>query len=139
MKKGFKSLFVIFFLFISCADEDRVNEDNFEADLTGRWNRSDYQVEGEIVSTYTFRSNSTYTYRIDWFGFNGKSKTELTDSSESTGVFGVEGDSIFFQNFEFNSEFSSKFWIKDDVLKLEYITYPADAPVLTQMEYNRVD
>jgi hypothetical protein len=140
MEKGFiTSLIVLFFVITSCTDNNKVAEENFEPDLTGSWNRTDDQAEGNIVSTYTFKSNSSYIYRIDWFGFNGEPKTELTSSSESTGVFKVEGDSLFFQNLNYGSGLNSKFWIEGNVLHLEYISYPADAPVLTQMKYNRID
>ncbi|MGN7515763.1 MAG: hypothetical protein ACTHOM_15400 [Allomuricauda sp.] len=124
---------LVLLLSISSCSKDSSKAENIAVDLIGSWSSSNDQAEGKIVSTYTFNDNSTYLFRTDWFGFNGEPKTKLTEFSENSGAFEVERDSLFLGSF------SSRYWIKEDVLYLEYITYPADAPVLTQMKYNRID
>ena len=138
MKNGFFGLLVLLFLAVSCTKEDEGSE-GFTPDLLGSWSQTYEQEQGIIVENYTFNVNSRFERRIDWFGFNGAPKTELTESSEYTGTFKVDGDSLFLRNLEGKGGLNSKFWIKDNILHLEYITYPADAPVLTQMKYERID
>tara|TARA_R110002012_G_scaffold85005_1_gene212027 strand:- start:13872 stop:14285 length:414 start_codon:yes stop_codon:yes gene_type:complete len=137
MRKGFFGLLALL-LIVSCTKDDGQSE-GFPPDLLGSWSKTYEQEQGIIINNYTFNENSTFKRRIEWFGFNGAPKTELTESSEYTGTFEVEGDSLFFRNLEGQGGFDSKFWIKNNVLHLEYITYPADAPVLTQMKYERID
>ena len=138
MKKEFFGLLALLFLIVSCTEDDGQRE-GFASDLLGSWSKTYEQEQGIIINNYTFNDNSTFKRRIEWLGFNGAPKTELTDSSEYTGTFKVEGDSLFFRNLESEGGFDSKFWIENNVLYLVYITYPADAPVLTQMEYKRID
>jgi len=137
MNKGFLGLFISF-LIVSCNKADEPTQD-FEPNLLGTWSETYEQEQGTIINNYTFKVNATFKRRIEWLGFNGAPKTELTDSSEYTGIFKVEGDSLFFRNLEGEGGFDSKFWIENNVLYLEYITYPADAPVLTQIQYKRID
>ena len=137
MRKGFFGLLALL-LIASCTKDDGQSE-GFTPDLLGSWSETYEQEQGIIVENYTFNVNSRFERRIDWFGFNGAPKTELTESSEYTGTFEVEGDSLFFRNLEGQGGFDSKFSIKNNVLHLEYITYPADAPVLTQIKYERID
>ncbi|MBA4744624.1 MAG: hypothetical protein H2058_05155 [Muricauda sp.] len=137
MSKGFIGFF-IFLLIVSCNKADEPTQ-GFEPNLLGSWSKTYEQEQGIIINNYTFNVNSTFKRRIEWFGFNGAPKTELTESSEYTGTFEVEGDSLFFRNLEGQGGFNSKFWIKNNVLHLEYITYPADAPVLTQIKYEKID
>lgn len=138
-KVGIKSLGVLFVLALSCTSNDDVNEAGLAMDLMGSWDQMTEQEAGKIVFTYTFNEDSSYLYKVDFYGFNGKPKTERTDSSETSGTFEAEGDSLFFKRPGYEGVFKSKFWIEDNVLNLEYISYPADAPVLAQMEYQRVD
>ena len=138
MKKEFFGLLALLFLAVSCTKEDEGRE-GFAPNLLGSWSQTYEQEQGVVVNTYTFKVNSRFERRIDWFGFNGAPKTELTESSEYKGAFNVEGDSLFLRNLEDKGGLNSKFWIKGNILHLEYITYPADAPVLTQMKYERID
>ncbi len=138
MRKGIFGILALWFLVVSCSNEDDTRE-YFTSDLLGSWSQAYDQEQGIIIENYTFNENSRFERRIEWYGFNGAPKTELTESSENKGIFEVERDSLFFRNLEGKSGFDSKFWIKNDALYLEYITYPADAPVLTQMKYERMD
>ncbi|KAB5485658.1 MULTISPECIES: hypothetical protein [Flagellimonas] len=140
MKKTFlASICTLFVLMVSCNDNDDDYGKSSVADLLGQWSDTFDQGDGKRISSYTFMEDSTYEFRSDSFGFNGKPLTELTGFSEISGVFEVEGDSLILRATQSEGFFKSKFWIKGDVLHLEYISYPADAPVLTQMEYDRVD
>ncbi|MEE1964482.1 hypothetical protein V1387_17470 [Allomuricauda taeanensis] len=133
------SIYFLFVLLASCNDNDDDHGESSMADLLGQWSDTYDQGDGKRISSYTFMGDSTYEFRSDSYGFNGKPITELTGFSEVSGVFEVEGDSLILQAAQSEGVFKSKFWIKDDVLHLEYISYPADAPVLTQMEYDRID
>ncbi|WP_108425469.1 hypothetical protein [Flagellimonas amoyensis] len=140
MKKAvLASIYTLFVLMVSCNDKDDDHGESSVADLLGQWSDTFDQGDGKIITSYTFMADSTYGFSSDFFGFNGKPLTELTGFSEVSGVFEVEGDSLILRAAQSEGFFKSKFWIKDDVLHLEYISYPADAPVLTQMEYDRVD
>ena len=139
MEKIFvKSLFLLLFLATSCNHEDDGIEETNASDLIGSWSETRNQGDGLTISTYTFESDFTYEFEFESFGYNGKPITELTGSSEIHGTFEVETDSVIFRTSS-SGFLKSKFWIEDDVLHLEYISYPADAPILSQLEYNRVD
>jgi hypothetical protein len=139
MKKIFvKILIVLLFFISSCADNDDANDENSTTDLIGSWSKTRNQGDGLTISTYTFEGDFTYEFESESFGYNGKPITELTGSSEIHGTFKVEVDSLIFRTSS-SGFLKSKFWIENNVLHLEYISYPADAPVLTKMEYNKVD
>ncbi|MDF0708647.1 hypothetical protein [Flagellimonas okinawensis] len=138
MTKGFYLLLLLSAVLTSCSGDDTIAGAS-ENDLMGSWVRTDDQQDGSIVTTYSFHGDLTYRYTTEWFGFNGEPKTVMTSFSRTNGLFDVEGDSLFLQSLEYQGGFNAKFSIFDDVLYLEYITYPADAPVITKLNYHKVD
>jgi len=146
---------------------DKVAEVNYqEEDLIGVWQRTDVIPSGlseadfryfDMELNYTFNSDGTYSYKVNFYGFKDENPDEIIGQSENLGTFEIKGDSLFIKDLQntswekgFNPEpdttyfenaasYGSRFEVKEDVLTLYYISYPADAPVKTQMSYERVD
>jgi hypothetical protein len=140
--------------------------DDLESEVIGTWSRTDVIPSGrteadfryfDTVFAYTFNSDDTYSNTIDFYGFKDENPDEIIGQSETIGTFQVKGDSIFIsakQNtswekrfkpepvmtqYEENEVYGSRFEIVENTLTLYYISYPADAPVPTQMSYERVN
>lgn len=105
---------------------------------------------------YEFEADTNYSYTVDFYGFEDENPDEIIGSSVRKGTFEIDGDSIFFRDTEtvswekgfkpepetriLNGEkYGSRFSIVGSTLTLHYISYPADAPVQTQMEFERFD
>lgn len=153
-------------LLLSCEQYTGGSADDFESDIIGTWGHTDNFPSGlseadfrffDMVFTYTFNSDATYSHNIDFYGFKDENPDEIIGQSETVGTFEVREDSIFISarkntSWEkgFNPEatttvypenegYGSRFEITDKTLTLYYISYPADAPLLTQMSYQRID
>ncbi len=150
-------------LFFSCEDSDSVSEPYSGEDLIGSWVRIDRIPSGRsesdfryfnMESTYKFGGDSNYSYTVDFYGFEDDNPDEIIGSSLRKGTFEIVGDSIFFRDEQTTSwekgfmpepetrilngeKYGNKFAILDRTLTLSYISYPADAPVQTQMTYER--
>tara|TARA_R110001583_G_scaffold111363_1_gene260407 strand:- start:6124 stop:6624 length:501 start_codon:yes stop_codon:yes gene_type:complete len=157
------SIFFISFLFYSCETDDSVPVDEYGAALLGSWSRTDVIPSGgseadyryfDMVATYRFLSDYSYSYTIDFYGFEDDDPEEIIGSSENTGTYRVEGDSVFIkamvntswdkvfqpnpETIDLNVEaYASRFKIVDDKLTLYYISYPADAPIAAEISYIR--
>ena len=109
-----------------------------------------------MESTFKFRADTNYSYTVDFYGFEDENPDEIIGSSVRKGTFEIVGDSIFFMDTETISwekgfrpepetrildgeKYGNRFTILGRILSLSYISYPADAPVQTQMEYERTD
>lgn len=109
----------------------------------------------DIEWTYKFNSDASYSHLINFYGFDDEDPDEIIRQSETFGTYEVKRDSVFIQakvitSWEkgFNPEpttmtlsgeaYGSRFKITDDSLSLFYLSYPADVPVQTQMDYKRV-
>lgn len=151
-------------LLYSC---DKVAEVNFQQeDLIGKWQRTDVVPSGlseadfryfDMELNYSFNEDGTCSYKVNFYGFKDEDPDEIIGQSENIGTFEVKGDSVFIKDLQntswekgFNPEpdtihfegaasYGSRFEINDNVLTLYYISYPADAPMQTQMSYERVD
>lgn len=105
--------------------------------------------------TYIFESDNTYIDKIDIFGLNDNSIGERTSWVLTTGQFKIKGDSLFLfaeertsWEKEFNpvrqkerlnnNLFQSKIKLTKNIMVLDYLSYPADAPVKTIMSYKKV-
>jgi len=163
MRNAF-GIFACIFVLYSC---DNLGVGNYqEEDLIGLWQRVDEIPSGrseadfrysDMESTYVFNDDNTYSYKVNTYGFKDENPDEIIGQSENLGTFSVKGDSIFLKDLQntsweknFNPEpdtiyfedlesYGSRFEIKDNVLTLYYISYPADTPIQTQMSYKRVD
>lgn len=149
----------------SCEDSESVSESHQNGELIGNWNRIDRIPSGRsesdfryfnMESTYRFGTDDQFSYTVDFYGFEDENLDEIIGSSVRKVTFEIEGDSIFFRDLEvitweegFNPEpqtitlsgekYGNKFTILNRTLTLSYISYPADAPVHTEMEYQRKD
>ncbi|ASV31427.1 hypothetical protein [Maribacter cobaltidurans] len=157
----------IFLLFtsISCEKEDGITSELRGNAIIGTWNHIDEIPSGGIREDYryfdvetlhTFELDGTYTYKVNYYGFKDENPNELMGQSENKGTFEVNNDSVFMRVFEntswekgfkpkpetipLNGEaYGNRFTIKNETLTLYYISYPADAPVQTQMSFKRVE
>ncbi|KAA2216509.1 hypothetical protein [Maribacter flavus] len=166
MKNSFlPSLFFVLILSISCEKEDGINAELRGSSIIGTWNRFDEIPSGGIREEYryfdeetlhTFELDGTYTYKVNYYGFKDENPNELMGQSENKGTFEVNNDSVFIRVFEntswekgfkpkpetilLNGEaYGNRFTIKNETLTLYYISYPADAPVQTQMSFKRLE
>lgn len=148
-------------LFLSCEKTDSVSGDV----LIGTWQLTESIASGRTAadfryftmeSTFRFERDAKYSYTVDFYGFEDENPNEIIGSSERIGTFEVQGDRIFFKDIETTSwekgfnptpqtttlngqAYGNRFEIAENVLTLFYISYPADAPVPTQMSYKRVE
>jgi hypothetical protein len=143
-------LFFFTLIFISCGKED------IKESLLGKWQRSEaLQPNGLMRKAYIFETDGTYIDKIDFFDFNGNSVDELTSWILTTGKFKIKGDSLFLfaeertswdkdfnpvqQKERLNNNlFQSKIKVTKSTMVLDYLSYPADAPVRTRMSYKKV-
>ncbi|VAW10420.1 hypothetical protein MNBD_BACTEROID03-2499 [hydrothermal vent metagenome] len=151
MKRVYSFCLVFLTLFfISCEKKD------IKESLLGKWQRSDaLQPGGLMRKAYIFEADGTYIDKIDFFGFNGNSIDELTSWILTTGKFKIESDSLFLfaeertsWDKDFNSVqqkerlnnnlFQSKIKVTKSTMVLDYLSYPADAPVQTRISYKKV-
>lgn len=166
MKNSFlPGLFFVLILSISCEKEDGINAELRGSAIIGTWNRIDEIPSGGIREEYryfdvetlhTFELDGTYTYKVNYYGFRDENPNELMGQSENIGTFEVNNDSVFIRVFEntswekgfkpkaetilLNGEaYGNRFTIKNETLTLYYISYPADAPVQTQMSFKRLE
>ncbi|WP_430966714.1 hypothetical protein [Spongiimicrobium sp. 2-473A-2-J] len=152
-------------LFLSCKKSDSVFGPGLDNALIGTWQRAESIPSGRsaadfryfvMESTFRFGKDATYSYTLDFYGFEDENPNEIIGSSERIGTFEVKGDRIFFRDIETTSwengfnptpqtkalngqVYENRFEIAENVLTLHYISYPADAPVQTQMSYKRVE
>ncbi|TLF43037.1 hypothetical protein [Maribacter aurantiacus] len=166
MKNSFlPGLFFVLILSISCEKEDGINAELRGSAIIGTWNRFDEIPSGSIREEYryfdvetlhTFELDGTYTYKVNYYGFKDENPNELMGQSENKGTFEVNNDSVFIRVFEntswekgfkpkaetilLNGEaYGNRFTIKNETLTLYYISYPADAPVQSQMSFKRLE
>lgn len=162
----FISLFGLVFCSVSCEEYIGIGADDIDGSILGTWHRTDEIPSGssaadfryfDIISTYTFNLDATYSNKSDYYGFKDENPTEIIGQSETIGTFNIKGDSIFIisrqntswekgfkpvpETIEYNENigYGSRFEVVDKTLTLYFISYPADAPVATQMSYKRVD
>ena len=135
-------LIMLSVLLVSCKKKDDVKVAKRDI-LTGSWSET---------------SQKPYN-RILHFETDGKFSMEVLDNTGYAnltlkGKYVIEGDSLTVTLLEsveqqgggkeiktlINNKIFEKgtFNVKDFVLTLNYITYPADAPVLTQAKYNKI-
>ena len=148
----------------SCHKENAVALDEYESEIVGSWSRTDVIPSGvsntdlryfDMITTYTFDADKQYSYKVEFYGFEDENPEEVMGSSENIGTYEVRGDSLFIkaevntsweEGFQPNPHtiqlngrvYGNKFSIVADRLLLYYISYPADAPVPTQMGYDKV-
>lgn len=148
---------------LSCNSD---NDDSIDlTKLSGTWKRLDVISSGhteedlryfDMETIYDFSQDETFSFKVNFYGFKDTNPDEIVGQSINRGTFEVEGDSLFVKastNLSWDSEYSPepettlldgsfdgfRYEIKDNILTLYYISYPADAPVATQISYNRVD
>lgn len=137
-------------LFTSCSKED-------DGLLMGTWtNKKDAQPNGYYVYELRFFNDSAFIAKTSAFGiYTGQAQNDLTAWFEHSGYYSqnvnklylfsnkytfldtfygdqsqtIIKDEILFQNCTFK--------ISDNILELNYTTFPADAPVNTVMQYKR--
>ncbi len=137
---------------------------NAKSALLGSWQHIEKIPSGhseadfryfDVEWIYEFNSNATYSHLVNFYGFDDENPDEIIGQSETLGTYEIKRDSVFLKgkamtSWEkgFNPEptttklsgeaYGSRFEITDDTLSLFYLSYPADAPVQTQMDYKRL-
>ncbi|MFD2099183.1 hypothetical protein [Flagellimonas iocasae] len=140
MEKIFvKGFFVLFLFVVSCSDDESGNKEVSATHLIGSWSRTVENSEGKTIETYMFKNASGYTHNYQVYGFGHGPVTELGYETEDSGDFRVEGDSLFLEPNGATGNFSTQFWVSENALYFRYTSSPADAPVTSQLHYDRVD
>lgn len=158
-------LVFLIFSFSSCEKENDVSVNFSIESLVGTWSRIDVIPSGrsaadfryfDMETIHTFGIDGSHSNKVNFYGFKDENPEEIIGQTENKGTFRIKSDSVFIRATEltlwekgFNPEpetvelngaaYGSRFEIKDNLLTLYYISYPADAPVATQMSYQRVD
>lgn len=163
MKKNIQTTKLILFLisiFISFScekkDDDKLINDN---ELIGTWVDTVYaKPSGYRVYELIFNSTSSFTDKSSSYGiYNDQDNDELSGWFVRTGNYEVNNnklkliskkvvswDSFFGGNPVTSSETqiifeNCTFTINRNILELNYITYPADAPENTTRRYKKLD
>lgn len=137
---------------------------NAKSALLGSWKHIEKIPSGhseadfryfDVEWIYKFNSDASYSHLINFYGFDDEDPDEIIGQSETSGTYEIRRDSVFIKAMAitswekgFNPEpttaklsgevYGSRFKIIDDTLSLFYLSYPADAPVQTQMDYKKV-
>jgi len=150
-------------LFYACEDrDDDINIDNnIYSALTGTtWIDTVFvsQDDSYYVDQLTFNDDETFTAKFSSYGiYPDQSKNELSGWFVYTGNYTVSDDSLYFianqvtsWDLFFNEDPETvhepqvifencNFELHDGLLRLSYITYPADAPEITVRQYQSLD
>ncbi len=137
---------------------------NAKSALLGSWQHIEKIPSGlseadfryfDVEWIYEFNSDATYSHLVNFYGSDDENPNEIVGQSETLGTYEIQRDSVFIKGTvisswdkDFNPEptttklsgeaFGSRFKITDDTLSLFYLSYPADAPLQTQMDYKRL-
>lgn len=137
-------------LFASCSKQD-------DGLLMGTWtNKHDALPNGYYVYELMFFNDSAFIAKTSSFGiYTGQAQDDLTAWFEYSGYYSQKVNKLcFFSNkYTFLDTFygnqphtiikdeilfqNCTFKISNNILELNYTTFPADAPVNTVMQYNR--
>ena len=132
-------LLMLSVLFVSCKKKNDVKTDA----LTGAWSETPQQSYDRRI---IFNTDGKFSLQV--LGPDGYPQLTLN------GKYIIKGDSLtvtIMENLEkqgagkvvktvtnYNIFEKGTFSVKDNVLTLNYLTYPADAPVLTQSKFNQI-
>jgi hypothetical protein len=164
MKIIFKSLLIITisFTFWSCKnyDDDISSLNNFTPnDLFGVWTDTlKSGTTGKTVNMLTFNPNGSFVAGTNTYGiYGGQKSNDLSGYFEYYGNYVLSIKNIYFksqQSISWDSFAggnpvktqkdqvifeSCTYKISSDTLNISYITYPADAPVVTKRQYKRIE
>lgn len=126
--------------------------------LVGNWiDTETAQPNGSYVNELRFNNDLTFSSKSSSYGlYVGQGSNDLSGWFEYTGNYSICGDKIVFLSHKvvsFDSFYGGQaetqvkemmlfenctFYIKDDILEINYITYPADAPENTKREFKKV-
>lgn len=130
--------------------------------LAGRWQspRESLQPAGSYQTTFTFRNDGGVTWEARLYGlYPGQGPDDLSAYSRTTGMFRITAESLLVRSQVLVSwdqfygadspaqiityDSTSVVWrshysLEADHLTLQYLSYPADAPVPTTATYVRV-
>ena len=131
-----------------------------EASLIGNWAVSESVSPGHYTTQLTFAGDGTFTDAVRIFGsYPGQSSNDLSSYSIMSGTYKVEGDQlqtnithtvVWDRFYGANSPETvqtvnttvfdqTHFRIVGPMLTLDYVSYPADAPVPTTKTFIRVE
>ncbi|TLX72410.1 hypothetical protein E9993_17910 [Labilibacter sediminis] len=145
---------ILVLLLSSCEkkDDDKLIDDNI---LIGTWvDTVNALPNGYYINELIFDSNTSFSEKSSAYGiYNGQDYNELSGWFVRTGNYGLVENKIEFtakKVVSWDSFFggdpvttnetrvifeNSTFSINNDILELNYITYPADAPENTKRQY----
>jgi hypothetical protein len=131
-----------------------------ETSLIGNWSVRESLGPGYYTTQLTFAGDGTFTDAVRNFGsYPGQSKDDLSSYTIMSGTYKVEGDqlqtnithiAVWDRFYGANSPETvqtvnttvfdqTHFRIVGPMLTLDYVSYPADAPVPTTMTFVRVE
>jgi hypothetical protein len=142
-------------LLVSCSKDENNLPDGGNSALTGTWTETAMaQPNGHFINELTFNNDSTFSSRTTSYGvYSGQSQNDLSGWFEYAGNYSLNGTTISFISHRVVSWDSfyggqpdtqikdqllfenCKYTIVDQVLEINYITYPADAPENTTRQY----
>jgi hypothetical protein len=136
------------------------NSTSPEASLVGNWAVSESTSPGYYTTQLTFAGDGTFTDAVRMFGsYPGQSKNDLSSYTIMSGTYKVDGDQlqtnithtvVWDRFYGANSPETvqtvnptvfdqTHFRILGPMLTLNYVSYPADAPVPTTKTLIRVE
>jgi len=136
------------------------NSTSPEASLIGNWSVSESLNIGHYTTQLTFAGDGTFTDAVRIFGaYPGQSNNDLSSYSIMSGTYKVDGDRLqtnithtvvwdrFYganspetvQTVNITLFDQTHFRIVGPMLTLNYVSYPADAPVSTTKTFIRVE
>ena len=150
MKSCYLFIILIGIIFISCEDKETTEKivPDFDQELVGTWiDSTDALPRGLIVYKLKINANKTFSSEIVMYGiYESDAPDDMSSWTELQGIVEQDMDSIYFLattskwwdsfyamnpvNEDINSLLyeSCTYSIEGNILELNYITYPADAP-----------
>lgn len=148
--------FILILFLVSC--EKQENEPEISNELSGNWYDTVIaRPMGYHLYELKLRNDFTFTSKLSMYGIYNQNANELSAYFEWSGNYAVKSNRLiltshkytWWDSFYVGSQ--PKTEIKDDIiydnctfivkgntLELNYISYPADAPVNTTKQYQRV-
>ncbi|WP_231465293.1 MULTISPECIES: hypothetical protein [unclassified Pedobacter] len=138
--KTFGIFFLLSIIFISCKKDKPAGKTDV---LTGAWQEA--SVNGSIGRRLIFKPDGLFTMEI-W--------SSTAKTSEVNGTYKIDGENLtvnISESVEFNAAGNptkrnvsyqlfekGKFSITNTILSIKYISYPADAPVNTELKFGKI-
>ncbi|MFC2138445.1 hypothetical protein ACFLTE_09745 [Bacteroidota bacterium] len=151
--------FIIIIPLFYCCEKNDDNNENNDNELIGTWiDTINVSPKGYHKYELIFDSNTLFTEKTSLYGiYDNEEDNELSYWLERTGVYELNENNIVFtakrkiswDNFWGGDPDTSDitqvlfenctYNVNNDILTLNYTTYPADAPVDTERQYTKIN